>query len=153
MGCVLPHQAKVEKPQLDDHPHAWWTASRGCWFVGGEGMADGCRQKHQLSPRSPSHKCCRGGKCKSTHKAASSSTENTYVLLFCLIHEIVLGFLLLLAYFLGNRMTQKAYEIMIYNQGKERDGWRKHLTKDPNPTHGVHSGWLLSPCFLHFSPN
>ena len=55
-------------------------------------------------------------------KAASSSTENTYVLLFCLIHETVLGFLLLLAYFLGNRMTQKAYEIMIYNRGK-REGW------------------------------
>ena len=52
-------------------------------------------------------------------KAASSSTENTYVLLFCLTHETVLGFLLLLIYFLGNRMTQKAYEIMIYNQGEK----------------------------------
>lgn len=52
-------------------------------------------------------------------KAASSSIANAHVLLFCLIYETVLGLLLLLVYFLGNRMTQKAYEIMIYNQGEK----------------------------------
>lgn len=52
-------------------------------------------------------------------KAASNSTANAHVLLFCSIHETVLGLLLLLVYFLGNRMTQKAYEIMIYNQGEK----------------------------------